>query len=303
MKNIEFIAVYLGSSGSAQPVFKTAAERMGTLIGESGKSLVYGGMDAGLMGLLANEALLAGAHVTGIIPKKLQDSERIHQYLTETILVEDLWDRKRRMFVKADAIIGLPGGFGTADESLEVLYWGGLGLHDKPLVLVNVENYWGDMIAYIRSLPDFDARYLVTVERPEDVFPALAAWSFPDKVLEVEEGFPHFEGDILKETEEPIILREASIQNTYHFITALGLKQLGKHQRPMGVLNAGRKFDSFLAWINAAARAHFITDKCVKLFDTAADEMALMEKLAAQKPVIIDLHREKWGDRREKPRE
>ena len=302
MKKIEMITVYLGSSGRSRPVFREAAERLGTLIGEHGKQLVYGGMDAGLMGLLANEALLAGAYVTGIIPKKLQDSQRIHQYLSETILVDDLWERKRKMFVQADAVIALPGGFGTLDESLEVLYWGKLKLHDKPLVLVNTENYWADLIPYIKSLPDFDPRYLVTVDAPEEVFPALEDWSFAEEVLEIEEGFPHFEGDILRETEEPIILREASIQNTYHFITALGLKQLNKHQRPMGILNPDGAFDGFIAWLGTAAREQFITDKCLLLFSVDTDEKKLDEKMAAQKPVKIDLHREKWGERREKPR-
>lgn len=302
MTAINMITVYLGSSGSARPVFREAAERLGTMIGEHNKHLVYGGMDAGLMGILASEALLAGAYVTGILPKKLQDSQRIHQYLTETILVEDLWERKRKMFVKADAVVSLPGGFGTLDESLEVLYWGHLKLHGKPLVLVNTENYWNDLIPYLQSLPDFDPRFLIVVNTPEDVFPALEAWVFPEAQLSIEQGFPHFEADILKETDEPIILREASIQNTYHFVTALGLKQLDKHQRPMGILNEGGKFDGFIAWLKAAQRERFITDKCLDLLSDDATEDGLRAKMSAQKPVHIDLHREKWGERREKPR-
>lgn len=292
------ITVYLGSSGKARPVFNTAAERLGTLIGERGKTLVYGGMDAGLMGILANNALLAGAKVTGIIPKNLQDSERIHAHLTETILVNDLWERKRKMFVKAGAIVALPGGFGTLDESLEVLYWGNLKLHGKPLILVNIENYWDDLIAYVRGLPDFDPRFLIVVDSAEAVFPALDSWVFDSEIMEIKEGFPHFEGDILRPVEDPIIIREASVQNTYYLITALGLKQLGKHERPIGILNEGGKFDGLLDWISAAARETFITEKCLLLFDTATSETALLEKLSAQKPVKIDLHREKWGERR-----
>jgi uncharacterized protein (TIGR00730 family) len=297
MNNLQMLTVYLGSSGLTSPVFKQAAEELGMLIGKHGKKLVYGGMDAGLMGLLATRALEAGAYVTGIIPKRLQDSERIHPSLSETVLVNDLWERKRKMFIKADAIITLPGGFGTLDESLEVLYWGNLKLHDKPLVLVNIENYWGDLIAYIRTLPDFDSRFLVVADTVNDIFPALADWSFPEEILEVSEGFPHFEGDILNPTNDPIILREASIQNTYHFITALGLKQLNKHQRPMGILNDKGQFDGLLSWLKVAANEHFITPKCLLLSDTAKDKATLVEKLKIQKPVTIDLHAEKWGKR------
>ena len=150
MNSIETLTVYLGSSGHARPIFKNAAIELGRLIGESSKRLVYGGMDAGLMGLLAIAALEAGAHVTGIIPRKLKDSERILKNLSDTVMVEDLWDRKKRMFKQADAIISLPGGYGTLDESLEMLYWAALNLHNKPLVLVNIEGYW-DFLAPTQS--------------------------------------------------------------------------------------------------------------------------------------------------------
>jgi uncharacterized protein (TIGR00730 family) len=303
MSTLQMLTVYLGSSGRTRPVFQQAAEHFGVLIGERGKKLVYGGMDAGLMGLLASKALESGAHVTGIIPKRLQDSERIHPHLTETLLVNDLWERKRRMFLAADAIIGLPGGYGTLDECLEVLYWGHLKLHDKPLVLVNIENYWGELIAYLRTLPDFDPRFLIVTDSVEGVFPALDAWTFEEEILEIEDGFPHFEADILKDTDAPIILHQASIQNTYHFITALGLKQLGKHQRPMGILNDKGQLDGFVSWIFKAAEERFITEKCLLLFSTAATPETLDEALREQKPVHIDLHREKWGERRKQPRD
>jgi predicted Rossmann-fold nucleotide-binding protein len=202
------------------------------------------------------------------------------------------------MFLKADAIIALPGGFGTLDESLEVLYWGHLKMHAKPLVLVNIENYWTPLIDYVRSLPDFDARYLIVVDKVEAIFPALDAWSFPEESLEIKDGFPHFEGDILRPTSDPIILHEASIQNSYHFITALGLKQLDKHQRPMGILNDKGQFDSFIEWLHSAADEHFITEKCLELYAVAKDKDTMDAALKNQKPVHIDLHREKWGDRR-----
>ena len=173
MNNINMLTVYLGSSGHARPVFKEAAEKLGEVIGKSGKDLVYGGMDAGLMGILAKSALKSGGHVSGIIPRKIKDSERVLESLNETIMVEDLCDRKKQMFLMADAIISLPGGFGTLDESLEVLYWGAHKLHAKPLVLINIEGYWDTLIKYIKTLPDFDPRYLVVVDSVEEVMPML----------------------------------------------------------------------------------------------------------------------------------
>jgi uncharacterized protein (TIGR00730 family) len=115
-------------------------------------------MDAGLMGIIARAALEAGAHVTGIIPRRIQDSERIMPGLSETVMVDDLWDRKKRMFLKSEAVLVLPGGFGTFDEALEVLYWGSLGLHAKPLVLINIEGYWNEAISYLQTLPDSAAK-------------------------------------------------------------------------------------------------------------------------------------------------
>jgi uncharacterized protein (TIGR00730 family) len=288
MNIIQTLTVYLGSSGHARPVFNQTAADLGRYIGKHGMKLVYGGMDAGLMGILAQSALNAGAHVT--------DSERILHGLNETILVQDLWERKRRMFLAADAIVSLPGGFGTLDESLEVLYWGNLKLHNKPLALVNIEGYWNDLISYIRTLPDFDERFLIVVDTLDELFPALKNWSFSGETLEVKEGFPHFEGDILRDTNEPIALREASIQSSYFWITAVGLKQLGKHARPMGLINDHGQFDGLIAWIDRAADETFITQKCKLLFgvyDHAGDDMTRL--LSAQEYVHIDLHNEKWG--------
>jgi len=83
------------------------------------------------------------------------------------------------MFQKADAVLALPGGFGTLDESLEVLYWGNLGLHNKPLVLINIEGYWDGLITYLRALPDYDEAFLIVVDSVEESFPALKNWVAP----------------------------------------------------------------------------------------------------------------------------
>lgn len=294
LNNAKTLTVYLGSSGHARDIFQNSATKMGTLIGEAGMKLVYGGMDAGLMGRVAKAALEAGAHVTGIIPRKLKDSERILQNLSETVMVEDLWDRKKRMFKQADAIITLPGGYGTVDEALEVLYWGNLGLHNKPLVLVNIENYWDDLIAYLENLSDFDPRFLVIVDCIEDVIPAVENFKPPPEV-EAPDHYPHFEDEIARDTKEPILIDIASVENSYYAICALGLKQLHKHKRAIGFLNQDGEFDNFLKWINTAAKERFITKNCLKLFTVGTDEHELREELRNQDYIEIDLHEAKWG--------
>ena len=297
MNNIKTLTVYLGSSGHARPVFKDCATDMGRIIGESGYDLVYGGMDAGLMGLLAKAALAAGGNVTGIVPRKLADIERMLEGLNETIIVEDLWDRKKRMFAIADAVVTLPGGFGTADEALEVLYWGKLGLHTKPLVLVNVEGYWDDMITYLQSLPDFDERFLIVVDGVEDVIPALENYeALPD--VETPDHYPHFEDEIARETNEPILIDIPSVENSYYAICALGLKQLHKHKRAIGFLNQDGEFDGLLKWIELAAKETFITPHCLELFTAGTEEVALRESLKNQAYIEIDLHAHKWGNRK-----
>lgn len=302
MTTLKTLTVYLGSSGRARPLYQEAAESFGGLIGESGLGLVYGGMDAGLMGQVAAGALRAGATVTGIIPKKLQDSERILKGLSETILVEDLWERKQKMFERADAIVTLPGGFGTLDETLEVLYWGSLKLHAMPLVLVNIEGYWDRIIDYLETLPDFDRCFLLVVPDIEDAIPALKNWS-PPSVVKQAANLPHFEDEILRETSNPIIIDKANIANSYYAICALGLKQLGKHARPIGFLNTDNQFGAMIDWLHRAEKEKFITEKCLTLFDTADTEERLTALLKTQSTVSIDLHKEKWGERRGNPRQ
>ncbi len=295
MNNINMLTVYLGSSGHARPVFKDAAKKLGAIIGNSGMDLVYGGMDAGLMGILAASALKSGGLVTGIIPQKIKDSERVLQGLSETIMVEDLCDRKKQMFLMADAIISLPGGFGTLDESLEVLYWGSLKLHSKPLVLINIEGYWDTLIEYIRALPDFDERYLIVVENVEDVIPALEN-AAPMPPVKTPPHLPHFEDEITRDTDIPIVVDKANIENTYFVTCALGLKQLGKHNRAIGFLNANGHFDDLLKWFKIAQQETFITSKCLKLYGAHENEKMLWAILKNQDSVHIDLHGEKWGE-------
>ncbi|MCB1784138.1 MAG: TIGR00730 family Rossman fold protein [Alphaproteobacteria bacterium] len=294
MQNINRLTVYLGSSGRCRPVFKDIARKTGKLIGKQGKTLVYGGMDAGLMGIVANEALAAGAPVTGIIPKSLKDSERIHPGLTETILVPGLWERKRKMFRRADAIIVLPGGFGTLDEALEALYWGHLGAHAKPVVFINIENYWDDLLSWLETLPDYRKDLVIIANSPEEAFAKIENWS-PPEFSGDSDHLPHFEDDILADTNAPLVIDKATVKDGYILATALGLKQLGKHNRPIGIQNKNDNFTKLLKWFNHAQTEHFVTDRCLLLFAVAKNAADLAEKLSHQTTIHIDLNKEKWG--------
>ncbi|MDH5721949.1 MAG: TIGR00730 family Rossman fold protein [Alphaproteobacteria bacterium] len=295
MNNIKSLAVYLGSSGLCRDVFKETARKTGQIIGESNRELVYGGMDAGLMGIVASSSLEYGAHVTGIIPKSLKDSERVHPNLNETILVPDLWERKRLMFQRADVVIVLPGGFGTIDEALEALYWANLSLHKKPIVFVNIEGYWDHLIEFLKTLPDMPYNYYIEVSNTEQIIPKLESWKAPSIIIKSEINYPHFEDDILRQDNKDLIIDNANIKNTYILATALGLKQLGKHNRPIGLLNDKGQFDLFLKWVRTAQNEHFITPKCTRLFSVAGSMETLEEVLNTQKETKIDLHEEKWG--------
>ncbi|MCK5284630.1 MAG: TIGR00730 family Rossman fold protein [Alphaproteobacteria bacterium] len=291
---MNLLTVYLGSSGHARPVFKEAAQRLGSIIGQQGKSLIYGGMDAGLMGTLAINALKNGANVTGIIPEKIKDNERMLHSLTKTIMVEDLCDRKKLMFMMADAVIIMPGGFGTLDEGLEVLYWNWLGLHNKPIVLLNIDNYWTKIIDYLNSLTDFNKNSLIVVNNVDEIIPTLEKIT-TQTTMKIPPHLPHFEDEITRNTAQPIIIDRANIENTYFVICALGLKQLGQHNRAIGFLNTNGTFDKLLKWIEISAEETFITTKCLKLFSAHNDENVLRQLLEKQEAVKIDLHKEKWG--------
>ena len=145
MSNIRRLCVYCGSSGAVEPQFREAASELGARLGAAGIELVYGGGRVGLMGLLADAALSASGKVTGVIPARLRDAEVAHTGLTELVVVDSMHDRKRLMAEKADAFAVLPGGIGTLDELFEIVSWKQLGLHDKPILLVDIGGYWAPL--------------------------------------------------------------------------------------------------------------------------------------------------------------
>lgn len=179
MKNIEYVCVYCGSSSRVADVYKDAARDMGKLIAAEGWKVVYGGGRVGLMGLVADSALEAGAEVVGIIPAHIQQREIEHTDLTELHIVDSMHIRKQMMVDRSDAFIILAGGLGTLDEFFELLTWRQLGLHDKPVVVVNINGYWDKMLEAIDHIADIgfmraeDRGLFTVVNRLEDVPAAI----------------------------------------------------------------------------------------------------------------------------------
>lgn len=149
MKPNATVCVYCGSSNEAPAVYRDAARRMGALVARGGMTLVYGGGRTGLMGIAADAALAEGGRVVGIIPHFISAREIMHEDLTELHTVDNMHQRKMMMAERADAFVVLPGGFGTLDEFFEILTWKQLQLHDKPIILVNVNDYWTPLLGMI----------------------------------------------------------------------------------------------------------------------------------------------------------
>ena len=143
------IVVFCGSSGGSDPVYAAAAAALGTGLAREGIRLVYGGAQVGLMGVLADAVLQGGGKVTGIIPAFLGEKEIAHKGLTELLMVQSMHERKYRMQELADGIIALPGGYGTLDELFEMLTWAQLGLHRKPIGLLNTAGFYDPLLSMI----------------------------------------------------------------------------------------------------------------------------------------------------------
>ena len=146
MALIRRLCVYCGSSGAVDASYRAAATELGARLAAAGIELVFGGGRIGLMGLLADAALAAGGRVVGIIPSRLRDAELAHSGVTELVICGSMHERKRMMAERADAFAVLPGGTGTLDETFEVVTWRQLGLHDKPIFLVDIAGYWRPLI-------------------------------------------------------------------------------------------------------------------------------------------------------------
>ena len=143
------VCVYLGSNAGDDPAYTEATVALARLIAARGLTLVYGGASVGLMGRLADEALAAGGHVLGVIPQGLVDREKAHTGGVELRVVADMHERKLAMADAADAFVALPGGLGTLEELFETWTWAYLGIHSKPVGVLDVLGYYGPLLAWL----------------------------------------------------------------------------------------------------------------------------------------------------------
>ena len=143
------VLVFCGSSPGGRPDYVAGAQGLGRLLAERELELVYGGASVGLMGALADSALAAGGTVIGVIPTRLVELEVAHAGLTKLHVVETMHQRKALMAELSDAVITLPGGTGTLDELFELFTWRHLGLHHKPIGLLEVADYWQPLLGFL----------------------------------------------------------------------------------------------------------------------------------------------------------
>lgn len=144
---MKYISIFCGSSSGAEEIFTEQASILGKTIAHKGYGIVYGGACVGLMGAVANGALSEGGEVIGVIPEFLQRKELGHKALSKMYVVGTMHERKAKMSDLCDAVIALPGGYGTMEELFEMLTWGQLSLHKKPIALLNVDGFYDPLVA------------------------------------------------------------------------------------------------------------------------------------------------------------
>lgn len=192
-RQIKSIAVFCGASHGGRPDYAGQAFSLGQLLAQRGITLVYGGGRAGLMGAVADGALAGDGKVVGVITRLLEDRELGHTGITDLRVVETMHERKMMMAELADAFIALPGGLGTLDEMFEILAWAQLGIHAKPVGLLNTAGYYDSLMTFLdhveqekflrlnhRTAVVFDAAIEPLLDRLTTVEPASAAFPSPD---------------------------------------------------------------------------------------------------------------------------
>ena len=185
MSSLRRVCVFCGSSMGFSPAYAEAAAELGKLLAQRGIGLVYGGAHVGTMGVIADAVLAAGGDVVGVIPRTLQEKEVAHQSLTELHVVESMHERKLAMMDRADAFVTLPGGSGTLEELFETFTWLQLGLHHKPIGLLDVNGYWSGLLTFLdhvvdqRLLRREHADMLLVAREPAELLDRFEAWEPP----------------------------------------------------------------------------------------------------------------------------
>jgi uncharacterized protein (TIGR00730 family) len=182
---IASVCLFCGANIGTRPAYAQAAREIGARLAREGLALVYGGGSVGLMNLAAEAALANGGRVIGVITRELMDREVGHSGLTELHVVETMHERKLLMAQRADAFIALPGGYGTFDELCEMLTWDQLGIHQKPVVLLDIEDYFAGFLAQLeravadRLLTPGNRAMLSVASDVEGAVEAMRRWQPP----------------------------------------------------------------------------------------------------------------------------
>jgi len=180
------ICVFCGSRFGNNSRYRAAASDLGKLLAEKDLTLVYGGGNVGLMGEIANTVLAQGGRATGVIPRFLVEKEVVHEKLSEVRIVESMHERKALMAELADGFIAMPGGFGTLEETVEVLTWAQLGLHKKPIGLLNVDRYFNALYEFFEHmvtenfLHSEHKEMILVKDNPAEMLDSLAGYRLPD---------------------------------------------------------------------------------------------------------------------------
>ncbi|GHD06899.1 TIGR00730 family Rossman fold protein [Tianweitania populi] len=184
MSSIQSVCVYCGSSTGRSPIYIESGEALGTALAAAGLRLIYGGGTRGIMGAVSAAAVAAGGKVTGIIPTFLLSKEAkdgAPSGLDELHVVDTMHVRKHMMFERSDAFVALPGGIGTVEEIIEIMTWGQLGQHRKPMIFANIDGFWEPMRALIDHMTAegfiHSAHQVrpIFVDKVEDIIPAIVA--------------------------------------------------------------------------------------------------------------------------------
>lgn len=179
------VCVFCGSADGVHPEYYDGAAKMGGYLAQKGIQLIYGAGKTGLMGAVADGVLKAGGEVTGVVPENLNTSVLIHANLTRLEVVQDIQQRQARMNALADALIALPGGYGTFDELFEALTWTQIGMQRKPIGLLNIRGYFDPLMAVIQRAMDEKFIYpehidmLTLAQTPEELIEALENFKYP----------------------------------------------------------------------------------------------------------------------------
>lgn len=182
---IKSVCVFCGSSHGFAPEYGLAAQEMGKAIAQRGWTLVYGGGNVGLMGVVADAALDAGGRVVGVIPQALLARELGHRGVTELRVVDTMHERKAMMADLSDAFVALPGGIGTFEEFFEVLTWAQLGIHKKPCGLINTRGYYDSVITLLENsvkegfLKEAHRSMVLQADKPDDLLWQMESYQPP----------------------------------------------------------------------------------------------------------------------------